>query len=102
VRTPTRRRLASGSTCRTRHPTRGRGHGRTHLTEATVPASSAPSPAPPRSSGVSERWRSEGLGPFRHRLADAAPGTLVIRRGLRPGLLAPPTFGTRFAWSAAR
>jgi hypothetical protein len=37
----------------------------------------------------------------RQQLADAAPGTLMIRRGLRPGLLAPPTLGTRFAWSAA-
>jgi hypothetical protein len=43
----------------------------------------------------------EGFGSFRQQLVDAAPGTLVIRRGLRPGLLAPPTFGTRFAWSAA-
>jgi hypothetical protein len=51
--------------------------------------------------GVSERWRSEGVGSFRQQLVDAAPGTLMIRRGLRPGLLAPPTFGTRFAWSAA-
>jgi DNA-binding SARP family transcriptional activator len=51
--------------------------------------------------GVSERWRSEGLGPFRQQLAAATHGTLIIRRGLRPGLLAPPTSGTRFAWSAA-
>jgi DNA-binding SARP family transcriptional activator len=52
--------------------------------------------------GLSDRWRSEGLGPFRLRLATATPGTLVVRRGLRPGLLAPASTGTRFGWSAVR
>lgn len=51
--------------------------------------------------GVSERWRSEGLGSFRQQLVAAKPGTLVLRRGLRPSLLAAPAAGTRFAWSVA-
>jgi hypothetical protein len=51
--------------------------------------------------GLSERWQSQGLGSLRHQLAQTMPGTLVSRRGLRPGLLAPPTFSTRFAWSVA-
>jgi DNA-binding SARP family transcriptional activator len=71
------------------------------LTEATVPALLTALSGTTAVIGVSERWRSEGLGPVRRQLADAAPGTLMIRRGLRPGLLAPPTLGTRFAWSAA-
>jgi hypothetical protein len=71
------------------------------LTEATVPGLLTALAGTTAVIGVSERWRSEGLGPFRQQLVDAAPGTLMIRRGLRPGLLAPPTFGTRFAWSAA-
>jgi DNA-binding SARP family transcriptional activator len=71
------------------------------LAEATVPGLLNALDGTTPVIGVSERWRSEGLGPFRQQLAHAAPSTLVIRRGLRPGLLAPPTFGTRFAWSAA-
>jgi hypothetical protein len=71
------------------------------LTEATVPGLLTALAGTTAVIGVSERWRSEGLAPFRQQLADAAPGTLVIRRGLRPGLLAPPTIGTHFAWSAA-
>jgi DNA-binding SARP family transcriptional activator len=72
------------------------------LTEATVPGLLTALAGTTAVMGVSERWRSEGLGPFRQQLADAAPGTLLIRRGLRPSLLAPPpTSATRFAWSAA-
>ena len=71
------------------------------LSEATVPGLLTALAGTTAIMGVSERWRSEGLGPFRQQLVDAAPGILMIRRGLRPGLLAPPTFGTRFAWSAA-
>ena len=71
------------------------------LTEATVPGLLTALAGTTAVIGVSERWRSEGLGPFRQQLAGATPGTLLIRRGLRPGLLAPPTLGTRFAWSAA-
>jgi hypothetical protein len=50
--------------------------------------------------GLSTRWHREGLGPARLRLArDAAPPTLLVRRGLRPGGLAPPAALTRFTWS---
>ena len=50
--------------------------------------------------GLSERWRSEGLGELRAALAGSgvAP-TLFVRRGERPGALATPDSGTRFAWS---
>lgn len=51
--------------------------------------------------GLSERWQTQGLGSLRHHLAQSTPGTLLTRRGLRPGLLATPTFSTRFAWSVA-
>ena len=50
--------------------------------------------------GLSTRWHREGLGPARLRLAtDAIPPTLLVRRGLRPGGLAPPATLTRFTWS---
>jgi DNA-binding SARP family transcriptional activator len=50
--------------------------------------------------GLSVRWHREGLGPARLRLArEAAPPTLLVRRGLRPGGLAPPAALTRFTWS---
>jgi DNA-binding SARP family transcriptional activator len=50
--------------------------------------------------GLSTRWHSEGLGPARLRLArEAPPPTLLVRRGLRPGGLAPPAALTRFTWS---
>jgi len=50
--------------------------------------------------GLSTRWHREGLGPARLRLAkEATPPTLLVRRGLRPGGLAPPVALTRFTWS---
>jgi DNA-binding SARP family transcriptional activator len=50
--------------------------------------------------GLSTRWHREGLGPARLRLArEAVPPTLLVRRGLRPGGLAPPATLTRFTWS---
>ena len=50
--------------------------------------------------GLSARWHREGLGVARLRLArEAAPSTLLVRRGLRPGGLAPPAALTRFTWS---
>jgi DNA-binding SARP family transcriptional activator len=53
--------------------------------------------------GLSTRWHHEGLGPARLRLArDANPPILLVRRGLRPGGLAPPAALTRFAWSIRR
>lgn len=50
--------------------------------------------------GLTERWRREGLGGARTALA-TTPGltTLVVRRGLRPGGLAPQTSETRFTWT---
>jgi DNA-binding SARP family transcriptional activator len=50
--------------------------------------------------GLSTRWHQEGLGPARLRLArEATPPTMLVRRGLRPGGLAPPAALTRFTWS---
>jgi hypothetical protein len=51
--------------------------------------------------GLSERWRQEGLGPTRSEIARVAPApTLFVRRGLRPGALAPRGDVTRFTWSS--
>jgi hypothetical protein len=52
--------------------------------------------------GLSERWRREGLGPMRSEIARSgvAP-TLFVRRGRRPGALAPRDDVTRFSWSSA-
>jgi DNA-binding SARP family transcriptional activator len=50
--------------------------------------------------GLSTRWHREGLGQARLRLArEAVPPTLLVRRGLRPGGLAPPAALTSFTWS---
>ena len=50
--------------------------------------------------GLSERWRTEGIGAFRLELArSATPPVLLVRRGLRPGGLAPHGSMTRFTWS---
>jgi DNA-binding SARP family transcriptional activator len=50
--------------------------------------------------GLSTRWHREGLGAARLRLArGAAPPVLLVRRGLRPGGLAPPSALTSFTWS---
>ena len=52
--------------------------------------------------GLSERWRAEGLGPTRAEIARAAPApVLFVRRGSRPGALAPATDVTRFSWSSS-
>jgi hypothetical protein len=51
--------------------------------------------------GLSDRWKSEGLGPTRSEIAKAALApTLFVRRGLRPGALAPRGNETRFTWSS--
>jgi DNA-binding SARP family transcriptional activator len=53
--------------------------------------------------GLTDRWRREGLGPVRAALAARAPGsTLLVRRGVRPGALAPPEQATRFTWTIAQ
>jgi DNA-binding SARP family transcriptional activator len=50
--------------------------------------------------GLSDRWREEGLGPFRLALAERTPApTLFVRRGPRPGGLAPAASRTRYTWS---
>src|SRR5262249_34753573 len=50
--------------------------------------------------GLSERWRQEGLGEVRETLAvEARAPVVLIRRGLRPGGLAPRQSLTRFTWS---
>jgi hypothetical protein len=52
--------------------------------------------------GLSERWRTEGLGPLRSELVKTPPApTLLVRRGVRAGALAPRENMTRFAWSSA-
>jgi hypothetical protein len=50
--------------------------------------------------GLSERWRSEGLGTTRLAVAvGAGVPTLFVRRGLRPSGLAPHETMTRFTWT---
>jgi DNA-binding SARP family transcriptional activator len=50
--------------------------------------------------GLSPRWRREGIGAERLALARAAP-VVLVRRGVRPGGLAPPEGLTRFSWTLA-
>ncbi len=50
--------------------------------------------------GLSERWAEEGLGLTRWAIArSVSVPVLFVRRGLRPGGLAPDVSATRFAWS---
>jgi DNA-binding SARP family transcriptional activator len=50
--------------------------------------------------GLSDRWRKEGLGGARLTLAnEVRPPVVLVRRGLRPGGLAPNASLTRFTWS---
>ena len=56
--------------------------------------------------GLSDRWRSEGIGPGRRAVAAGADvPILFVRRGLRPGGIAPPETMTqtmtRFTWTIA-
>jgi DNA-binding SARP family transcriptional activator len=52
--------------------------------------------------GLTERWRREGLGRVRSALvAEAERPTLLVRRGLRPGALAPNRSTTRFTWTVS-
>ncbi len=51
--------------------------------------------------GLSDRFAREGLGAVRIEIArDARAPVVFVRRGLRPGGLAPPRALTRFTWSA--
>ena len=53
--------------------------------------------------GLSDRWVSQGIGAARLELARGArPPVILVRRGLRPGGLAPPQARTRFTWSGVR
>ncbi len=50
--------------------------------------------------GLSDRWRSEGIGHTRLAVAMYAEvPTLFVRRGLRPGGVAPNETLTRFTWT---
>ena len=50
--------------------------------------------------GISPRWRREGIGAARRALVRAArPAVLLVRRGPRPGGLAPGESRTRFTWT---
>jgi nucleotide-binding universal stress UspA family protein len=52
--------------------------------------------------GLSPRWREEGLGEVRSQIARTIPApTVFVRRGSRPGALAPAGDVTRFTWSRA-
>ena len=52
--------------------------------------------------GLSDRWRQEGLGETRLTIArEAACPTLLVRKGLKPGGIAPGQTMTRFTWSLA-
>ena len=50
--------------------------------------------------GLTDRWRTDGLGPVREALArEARLPVVLVRGGLRPGGLAPRAGLTRFTWS---
>jgi len=50
--------------------------------------------------GLSERWQREGIGAARTRILEEAQcPVLLVRRGVRPGTLAPLDALTRFTWS---
>jgi DNA-binding SARP family transcriptional activator len=50
--------------------------------------------------GLSERWRTEGIGSVRLAVAAGAGApTLFVRRGLRPSGIAPSDTVTRFTWT---
>jgi hypothetical protein len=52
--------------------------------------------------GLSDRWRTEGIGPARLAVAAAVQvPTLFVRRGLRPSGIAPQETFTRFTWTLA-
>jgi nucleotide-binding universal stress UspA family protein len=52
--------------------------------------------------GLTDRWRREGLGRSRTALAlETRCPTLLVRRGVRPGGLAPKGSETRFTWTIA-
>ncbi len=49
---------------------------------------------------ASDRWSTDGLGTVRHALVTSGgPPTVLVRRGARPGGLAPDEELSRFTWS---
>lgn len=71
------------------------------LAEATEDAlARAIKPASVVVSGISPRWRREGIGAVRRALLlGAHPPAVLVHRGPRPGGLAPQESRTRFSWS---
>jgi len=52
--------------------------------------------------GLPDGWRRDGLGATRNALATRADGpTILVRRGVRPGGLAPHGAETRYTWTIA-
>ena len=50
--------------------------------------------------GLSDRWREDGLGPIRERLAAEPPApTVLVRRGVAPAGMSPEDPRTLFRWS---
>ena len=53
--------------------------------------------------GLTERWRRDGIGHARAALATSPHHpTLIVRGGLRPGGLGPPSSETRFTWTVGQ
>jgi DNA-binding SARP family transcriptional activator len=53
--------------------------------------------------GLTDRWRSDGLGPIRTALVRSAlRSTLVVRRGQRSRGLVPRSADTQFTWTVAQ
>ena len=52
--------------------------------------------------GIPEEWKERGLGSVRSEILRTTPATIIfVRRGIRPGGLAPPASQTRYTWSLA-
>jgi hypothetical protein len=52
--------------------------------------------------GLPDRWHRDGLGPTRTAVATRGDGpTILVRRGVRPGGLAPRGADTRYTWTIA-
>ena len=49
--------------------------------------------------GITPRWQRDGIGATRRALLRAGPPLLLVHRGLRPSVLAPPGSRTRFTWT---
>ena len=49
--------------------------------------------------GISPRWRQEGIGAARRALVRQSLPVLIVHGGRRPGVLAPGGSRTRFSWS---